>query len=153
MHKRADHASDGAVGTRPSRKLTQEEKMPADLSFSRLVPEPDGSSRFEPIAIPLTLQQFAPPAQPFSVSPLSPATQSGFLQVPAGWCGEMHPSPIRMWIFCLDGEMVFEAGNGDTRSISAGSALLLEDTSGRGHASRVVSERPATLAVVRLPEA
>lgn len=126
--------------------------MSADLSFSRLVPEADGGSRFEPIAIPLTLQQFAPPAQPFSVSPLSPATQCGFLQVPAGWCGERHPSPIRMWIFVLDGEMVFEAGNGDTRTISTGSALLLEDTVGRGHVSRVVSQHPATLAVVRLPE-
>ena len=126
--------------------------MSTDLSFSRLVPEPDGGSRFELIAIPVTLQQFAPPAQPFSVSPLSAATQCGFLQVPAGWFGEMHPSPIRMWIFVLEGEMLFEASNGDTRSIAPGSALLLEDTVGRGHVSRVVGERAATLAVVRLPE-
>lgn len=67
--------------------------MSAELSFSRLVPGADGGSRFEPVSIPVTLEQFAPPAQPFSVSPLSPATQCGFLQVPAGWVGEMHPSP------------------------------------------------------------
>ena len=126
--------------------------MPTELSFSRLVPESDGGSRFESIAIPVTLQQFAPPAQPFSVSALSPATQCGFLQLPAGWAGEMHPSPIRMWIFVLEGEMLFEASNGDARSIAPGSALLLEDTVGRGHVSRVVGERGATLAVVRLPE-
>lgn len=126
--------------------------MPADLSFSRLVPEADGGSRFESISIPVTLQQFAPPAQPFSVSPLSPAAQCGFLQLPAGWVGEMHPSPIRMWIFVLEGEMLFEAGNGEARPIAPGSALLLEDTVGRGHVSRVVGGRPVTLAVVRLPE-
>lgn len=50
-----------------------------------------------------TLQDFAPPAQPFGVSPLPPASQSGFLHLPSGWLGEVHPSPIRMWIFALKG--------------------------------------------------
>jgi hypothetical protein len=125
----------------------------AELSFSRLVATPDGGSRFETVAIPVTLQNFAPPAQPFSVSPLSHATQCGFLHLPAGWVGEMHPSPIRMWIFVLEGEMHFEASNGEARHITPASALLLEDTAGRGHFSRVLGSRPATLAVVRLPEA
>ena len=127
--------------------------MSNDLSFSRLVPESDGGSRFEPIAIQVTLQEFAPPAQSFSVSPLSQAPQCGFLHLPIGWFGEMHPSPIRMWIFVLEGEMLFEASNGDSRSIAPGSALLLEDTVGRGHVSRVLGDRPVTLAIVRLPEA
>ena len=85
----------------------------------------------------MTLQNFAPPAQPFSVSALSPASQYGFLHLPAGWIGEMH----------------FEASNGEARNIAPGSALLLEDTIGKGHFSRVLGSRAATLAVVRLPEA
>lgn len=125
--------------------------MSTDLSFSRLVPTPDGGSHFEPVAIPVTLQNFAPPAQPFSVSPLAQAAQCGFLHLPAGWVGEMHPSPLRMWIFVLEGEMHFEASNGEARHIAPGSALLLEDTEGRGHFSRVLGSGPATLAVVRLP--
>lgn len=127
--------------------------LSTELSFSRLVPEADGGSRFETIAVPVTLQQFAPPAQPFAVSALSEATQCGFLHLPAGWAGEMHPSPMRMWIFLLEGEMQFEAGNGEARRIAAGSALLLEDTTGRGHVSRVLGPRCVTIAVVRLPEA
>jgi len=126
--------------------------LSADLSFSRLVPTSDGGSRFEKVAIPVTLQNFAPPAQPFSVSPLSEAAQSGFLCLPAGWVGEMHRSPIRMWIFVLEGEMRFEASNGEARDIAPGSALLLEDPSGTGHSSRVLGHRPVTLAVVRLPQ-
>lgn len=125
--------------------------MSTDLSFSRLVPDADGGSHFEPIQIPVTLQDFAPPAQPFSVSPLAPATQCGFLHLPAGWFGEMHPSPIRMWIFVLAGEMLFEAANGDQRHITPGHALLLEDTVGRGHVSRVLGAGHVILAVVRLP--
>jgi len=123
------------------------------LSFPRLVPDTDGGSHFEDIEIPVTLQNFAPPAQPFSVSPLEPATQCGFLHLPVGWFGEMHPSPIRMWIFVLVGEMLFEAANGDQRHIVPGHALLLEDTVGRGHVSRVLGQSPVALAVVRLPQA
>jgi len=131
----------------------EDSTVAADLSFSRLVPGPDGGSRFEEFTIPVTRQNFAPPARPFSVSSLSPATQTGFLQLPAGWIGDMHPSPIRMWIFVLEGEMRFEASNGDARHITPGCALLLEDTVGRGHISRVLGLHSATLAVVRLVEA
>jgi len=123
------------------------------LTFSRLVPTADGGSRFEPIEVPVLLRDFAPPAQAFGVSSLSAATQTGFLHLPAGWVGELHPSPIRMWIFVLEGQMHFEASNGEARQISPGNALLLEDTVGRGHSSRVVGPTAATLAVVRLPEA
>jgi len=124
-----------------------------ELSFARLVADADGGSHFETIAVPVKLRDFAPPARPFGVSALAEASQCGFLHLPGGWEGEPHPSPLRMWIFVLDGEMEFEAGNGDQRRIAAGSALLLEDTVGRGHASRVLGGRPVTLAVVRLAPA
>ncbi|WP_395405684.1 hypothetical protein ACHMW6_03795 [Pseudoduganella sp. UC29_106] len=79
------------------------------------------------------------------------ATQCGFLHLPAGWFGELHPSPIPTWIFVLRGEMEFEATDGGTRRITPGSAVLLEDTTGRGHVSRVLGDEDAMLAVVRLP--
>lgn len=126
--------------------------MSTELTFSRLVSTSDGGSRFEPVAVPVTLHDFAPPARPFSVSPLSQASQCGFLHLPAGWVGERHPSPIRMWIFVLEGEMHFEASNGEARHIKPGSALLLEDTQGQGHFSCVLGTSAVTLAVVRLPE-
>ena len=109
--------------------------MPSELSFSRLVPDPDGGSRFETVKIPVTRQDFAPPAQPFSVSLLTSAEECGFLHLPVGWHGEME----------------FEASDGGKRYIRAGSGLLLEETTGRGHVSRVLGDKAATLAVVRLP--
>ena len=126
--------------------------MPADLRFPRLYADFNGSSRFAWVNIPVTLQKFAPPSSAFSVSPLTPATQAGFLHLPVGWIGEMHPSPIRMWIFVLQGEMHFEASNGDSHRLAPGSAVLLEDTVGMGHFSKVVGNSPALLAVVKLPE-
>lgn len=124
-----------------------------ELTFSRLLPTADGGSRFDEIAIAIESRHFAPPALPFGVSPLADATQCGFLHLPAGWVGELHPSPIRMWIFVLQGQMEFAATNGDVRLIAPGSALLLEDTVGQGHSSRVLGATSATLAAVRLPEA
>ena len=126
--------------------------MPTDLIFPRLYSDLSGDSRFDSVSIPVTLQNFAPPASAFSVSPLTPATQAGFLHLPVGWIGEMHPSPIRMWIFVLQGEMHFEASYGDSHRIGSGSAVLLEDTVGIGHFSKVLGNSPAILAVVRLPE-
>ena len=126
--------------------------MSTSLTFDRLVPTSEGGSRFVRVAVAVEIQNFAPPAQPFSVSALSAAAEAGFLHLPAGWVGEMHPSPIRMWIFVLEGQMHFEASDGEARQISPGSALLLEDTVGCGHYSRVVGQTAATLAVVRLPD-
>ena len=126
--------------------------MSTDLVFPRLFADSNGGSRFDTVEIPVTLQNFAPLALPFSVSPLAPATQCGFLYLPVGWIGDMHPSPIRMWIFVLQGEMHFEASNGDSQKIAAGSAVLLEDTVGVGHFSKVLGSNPAILAAVRLPE-
>lgn len=122
-----------------------------ELRFPRLIIVGEGT-RFDSVTIPVSPQQFAPPAIPFSVSALESATQCGFLHLPVGWVGEQHPSPIRMWIFVLEGQMEFESSDGDVRRIVPGSALLLEDTTGRGHSSRVVGDRPVTLAAVRLPE-
>lgn len=127
--------------------------MYTHLSFDRLFADSEGLSHFAPVEIEVVPRGFAPPAAPFSVSALEPATKCGFLHLPSGWVGEMHPSPLHMWIFVLSGEMEFQASDGATRAISPGSALLLEDTTGVGHLSRVLGNGPATLAAIQLPMA
>ena len=55
-----------------------------------------------------------------------------------------------MWIFFLNGEMEFEASDGERRRYAQGNALLLEDTTGNGHRSRVLAAADAVLAAVQL---
>jgi len=55
-----------------------------------------------------------------------------------------------MWIFCLEGHMEFQASDGNVLQVNPGSAMLLEDTSGKGHRSRVVGDRDALLVAVQL---
>ena len=124
--------------------------MTGPLNFVRLRPDTNDASHFEPLSIDIVRKDFAPPATPFFVSELAPASHCGFLKLPPGWVGDTHSSPIRMWVFFLSGEMEFEASDGERRKCVPGTALLLEDTTGDGHKSRVVGDADALLAVVRL---
>jgi hypothetical protein len=120
------------------------------LSYYRLVSDAAGESHFVALDMEMTTRHFAPPAPSFDVSALEPAVKVGFLRVPKGWVGEPHPTPIRMWVFFLSGEMEFEATDGEVRPGIPGKAFLLEDTTGKGHASRVVGNADAVLAVVQV---
>jgi hypothetical protein len=124
--------------------------MTSPLTYVRLVSDAAGESHFEPVEIPMSTRNFAPPAPSFDVSELAPAAKFGFLRVPAGWSGELHPSPLRMWVFFLSGKMEFEASDGECRPGIPGNAILLEDTSGKGHLSRVIGDADAILAVVQI---
>ena len=124
--------------------------MASSLSYFRLVSDVAGESHFAPLDVEMTTRNFAPPAPSFDVSALDSAAKVGFLRVPRGWVGDLHPTPIRMWVFFLSGEMQFEATDGEVRPGVPGKALLLEDTTGKGHLSRVVGDTDAVLAVVQV---
>ena len=124
--------------------------MSNTLTYLRLYSDDAGISHFAPVAIEVMQHDFAPPAAPFGVSALQPASRHGFLSLPSGWIGELHPSPIRMWIVVTAGEMEFEAGDGAKYRLVPGSALLLEDTAGMGHRSHVIGDQAAVLSVVHV---
>jgi hypothetical protein len=122
----------------------------ASLSYHRLVSDSAGESHFVPLDIEMITRNFAPPAPSFDVSALESAAKVGFIRVPRGWTGELHASPTRMWVFFLSGEMEFEASDGEIRPGVPGKAFLLEDTTGKGHLSRVVGNSDAVLAMVHV---
>jgi hypothetical protein len=124
--------------------------MSATLTYLRLYADEAGESHFAPLEIPVSPRNFAPPAPPFSVSELASASRYGFLHLPSNWIGDLHPSPLRMWIIVLSGKMEFEATDGECHLITPGSAMLLEDTDGKGHRSRVTGDREVVLAVIHL---
>jgi hypothetical protein len=85
--------------------VKKSEPMTSALSYVRLFSDAAGESHFEPLEIGMRTRNFAPPAPSFDVSELTPASHCRFLRVPKRWTGELHPSPMRMWIFFLSGEM------------------------------------------------
>ena len=69
------------------------------------------------------------------------ATGCSFCRVPAGmrevgW----HNPPRRKLVIWLTGEVEFETSDGDVRRVAAGSVIISEDTTGKGHISRHPAE-------------
>lgn len=120
------------------------------LAHTRLYADEHGESHFEDIEIDLTLTDYAPPAAPLGLSSFTPATQFGFMNAPAGWSSDWHPATARNVFFVLSGEWEVTASDGETRRFGAGCVLLLEDTAGKGHSSRVVSAIDSLAAMVEL---
>ena len=119
-------------------------------TYPRLYADDHGKSHFEDIEIELSATDYARPAPPLDLSSFTPATQIGFIRAQAGWSSNWHPSSARNMFFVLTGEWEVTASDGETRRFAAGSVLLVEDTSGKGHASRVLGDTDSVAAVVQL---
>jgi hypothetical protein len=122
------------------------------LIYARLHADEFGESHFEDIEMNLTLTDYAPPAPPLSLSAFFPAAQVGFMNAPAGWTSDWHPSAARNLFFVISGEWEVTASDGETRRFGVGSVLLVEDTTGKGHSSRVTSEVESLAAMLQLKD-
>jgi hypothetical protein len=121
-------------------------------SYLRLYADEQGESHFADVALELTAVDFAPPAAPVYLSPFLPARQVGFFGLLPDWeGGVLHPSPSRQVVVILSGRSQVTASDGMVRELAPGAVLLLEDTTGRGHSSRVLSAEPVLHVVVQLP--
>src|SRR5438270_11061994 len=115
--------------------------------YTRLYADGNGESHFADIEADLVLIDFAPPAAPLHLSSFIPANQTAFFGAPADWISDWHPSPSRNLFVVVAGEWEITASDGEIRRFATASVLLAEDTTGKGHASRVIGET-ASLAVL-----
>jgi len=131
--------------------------MPADahgeltlskIEFLRIYSDADGCSHFEIENIALASKDYAPPALPLNTSTLEPADNSIFLELPAGWFGVWHPTPVRQWLILMSGECEFEVGDGERKIRKTGDIVLLDDTSGTGHQTRVLGNVAVRIAAI-----
>lgn len=119
--------------------------------YIRIYADESGESHFEDLETELSPVDFAPPAAPLNIAQFLPASQSFWVGAPVGWAGEKpHPSPRRQ-IFCtVKGEYEVTASDGTVRYFPAGSVLLLEDTGGKGHSSRISSKEDVLIFGIEL---
>lgn len=121
------------------------------MHYFRLYTDAAGETHFEDLAPTLAPVNYAPPAPSFFASSFALALEYGFLRIPAGWQGDWHPVPRRQIQIFLTGELEAQASDGEIRRVSPGTVVLVEDTTGKGHLSRVVSRDDVTIAAVVLP--
>ena len=123
------------------------------LAYARIYSDSEGGSHFSDEELSFNLVDFAPPAPAISLSPAFNAHSMAVMSSPSGWHGDWHPAPQRQFIFILIGELEVEVSDGEVRTLGPGSVALVEDTSGKGHVSRVVSTERCYCAFVPLAKA
>ena len=122
------------------------------VHYVRLFAKPDGASRFEDREAGLDLGFAVPPAEPLYTAPFLPADATFWIGGPVTWKGDApHPAPRRMIFVTVQGEYQIEASDGATRKFPPGSVLLIEDTTGAGHSTKITSAEDAIVLAVGLP--
>jgi hypothetical protein len=122
------------------------------MNYSRVYADDDGVTHFGDASMELSEVAYAPPAPPFLVSDAVPTRQFLLCGAPAGWEGGWHPAPARQFVVLLQGELEIEAGDGEVRQFGPGTMVLLEDTTGRGHATRVIGDVDVRGVFLQLPD-
>ena len=84
------------------------------------------------------------------LGPPQAATNIVFRETSPGNFADWHPAPRRQYVIVLEGELEIGLSDGTTQRFGPGDARLVEDTTGRGHTTRVSSSVPCVTAVVPL---
>ena len=92
-----------------------------DIEYLRIYSDENGCSHFEKKTVGLEAKDYAPPAPPLNTSTIEPADNSVFLELPVGWYGVWHPTPVRQWLVLMTGACEFEVGDGERAVRHAGS--------------------------------
>jgi hypothetical protein len=79
-----------------------------------------------------------------------PATQISFRESPVGQHLDWHPAPRRQFVIILSGQLEIGLGDGSRHVFGPGDARLVEDTTGKGHTTRVHGDHPCVTATIPL---
>lgn len=118
------------------------------IEYLRIFTGEDGCSHFETKTIDLEAKNYAPPAPSLNTSNLESADHFIFLELPVGWYGVWHPTPVRQWLILITGTCEFEAGDGEKVIRKAGDVVMLDDLIGKGHQTRVLGDEPVRMAAI-----
>ena len=122
------------------------------MRYVRIVATEEGGSSFTDVDVGQTETPYAENVPPLLVSQPIPGQAVVFVTTPGDLHAiDPHPSPQRQFVITLEGEFEIETTDGERRVFRPGSVALVEDITGRGHVTRILSG-PATFAAVPLGE-
>ncbi len=106
------------------------------MRIVRLYTGADNESHFEDVEVELQS------VGRMLASALQPTHGIVFRSAPPDHLSAYHPVPRRQYVITLSGEVEIETGDGSVRRFGPGDVMLAEDTTGRGHITRGVGDRP-----------
>lgn len=120
------------------------------IEYLRIFADEDGCSHFETKNIQLDAKDYAPPAPTLNTSNMETANNSVFLELPIGWYGNWHPTPVRQWLILMTGVCEFEVGDGQHATCKAGDVVMLDDLTGKGHQTKVLGDESVRIAAIHI---
>ena len=120
------------------------------FTFTRLYSDRLGESHFDDVNVAFAAVDYTDAAPPVNLSTITNASSFRFMEAPAGWSSDWHTSSARALFICLSGEWEITVSDGETRRFAIGSVLLVENTSGIGHSSRITSVDGSLAAMIQL---
>lgn len=120
------------------------------MKYFRLYADEAGESHVEELDASFIPVEYAPPAPPLNVSAPIEAERFIFVQFPAGWDSELHPTPRRQLLVMLSGRLQGAASDGAVMELGSGDVVLMEDTTGKGHTAQALDGQPVHALMVHL---
>jgi hypothetical protein len=73
-----------------------------------------------------------------------------FRQAASGDVQDWHPAPRRQYVITLSGQVEIEISDGTKRRFGPGGIMFADDTTGRGHITRVVGDQPRFYVMIQV---
>lgn len=120
------------------------------MQYVRIYASADGESHFEEVDVPMHTMTTVtgvsisewhsePIGDFFRFNRVDPNSDDPASASAGDW-GPWHPEPRREFIIRLAGEVEIEVSDGEIRRLGPGSVLLAEDTTGKGHRNKRLSD-------------
>jgi quercetin dioxygenase-like cupin family protein len=103
------------------------------VMITRLYTGPDNQTHAEEVELKFT------PGNPAEVSKMMPITGAELHRTAGGSFDDWHRAPRRQYVITLSGRGEVEVVGGKKISLGPGSIDLVEDTTGKGHITKVIS--------------
>jgi hypothetical protein len=119
-------------------------------TYVRVYADADGESHFEDVHLPTGRHSSPTGTEEARTAPV--ATDGVVFRTVLSEASDTtpHTAPERLLIVLLDGSVEIEVSDGEVRRFGPGSALVLEDTTGKGHVTRGVSGEPRATLIASL---
>ena len=112
------------------------------IMATRIYTGPDGQSHSEEYQMKLS----------GNASEMMKASGVQFRRTPAGTFSDWHVGPRRQYVITLSGRGEIEVAGGKKISMGPGHINLIEDTTGKGHTTRVVGTEDRVTIAIPLPD-
>jgi len=114
------------------------------VQFTTIYTDAQGETHFGAREIPEREAAFGPPPNPTGAMAEFGAVSTMFVfRVPGGTDVPTHNAPQPYICIVLSGALEVAASDGETRRFAPGDVLLCEDLTGKGHATRTLSDAVA----------